>query len=86
MKKKRRYQKPPTLFAEITFIPAQRVPFSLFEDNLRKNTLRKTVYEVKAKFGSDKLMRAAEFLDNPGRRDISGLGPIKELHDDQNPF
>ncbi|RCR68018.1 DNA polymerase Y family protein [Larkinella punicea] len=68
------------------FIPAQLVPFSLFEDNTRKNTLRKTVYEVKAKFGSDKLMRATELRDNPVFRDVIGFGSIKDLHDDQNPF
>ncbi|MGV3559872.1 DNA polymerase Y family protein [Larkinella arboricola] len=68
------------------FIPAQLVPFSLFEDNTRKNTLRKAVYEVKAKFGSDKLMRATELRDNPVFRDVIGFGSIKDLHDDQNPF
>lgn len=68
------------------FIPGQLVPFSLFEDNTRKNTLRKAVYEVKAKFGSDKIMRATELRDNPVFRDVIGFGSIKDLHDDQNPF
>ncbi|MGA0556931.1 DNA polymerase Y family protein [Larkinella sp. VNQ87] len=67
-------------------MPDQLVPFSLFEDNTRKNRLRKTLYEVKARFGSDKLMRATELRENPVFRDVIGFGSIKDLHDDQNPF
>lgn len=68
------------------FMSTQLVPFSLFEDNTRKNTLRKTMYEVKERFGSDKLMRATELRTNPVFRDVIGFGSIKDLHDDQNPF
>ncbi|MFD1142617.1 DNA polymerase IV [Larkinella insperata] len=68
------------------FMPAQLVPFSLFENNTRKNTLRKAVYDVKAKFGSDKIMRATELRDHPVFRTVMGFGSIKDLDDDQNPF
>ncbi|GAB3246560.1 DNA polymerase IV [Larkinella harenae] len=68
------------------FMSGQLVPFSLFEDNTRKNTLRKIIYEVKDRFGSDKLIRATELRDQPIFRDVIGFGSIKDLHDDQNPF
>ncbi|RRA98785.1 DNA polymerase Y family protein [Larkinella rosea] len=68
------------------FMPAQLVSFSLFEDNTRKNRLRKALYEVKDRFGNDKLMRATELRDNSIYRDVIGFGSIKDLHDDQNPF
>ncbi|GAB3328742.1 DNA polymerase IV [Larkinella ripae] len=68
------------------FMASQLVPFRLCEDNTRKNTLRKTLYEVKERFGRDKLIRATELRDNPVFREVIGFGSIKDLHDDQNPF
>lgn len=68
------------------FIPAQLVPYSLFEDNTRRDRLRKTVHDIKSRFGVDKLIRAAELRDEPIYRDVIGFGSIRDLHDDQNPF
>ncbi|MFC5411330.1 helix-hairpin-helix domain-containing protein [Larkinella bovis] len=68
------------------FIPAQAVAIPLFEDPVRKNALRKTLYDVKERFGSDKLMRAADLGKDPVFRDGAGFGAVRDLHDDQNPF
>ncbi|WP_080059646.1 DNA polymerase Y family protein [Spirosoma aerolatum] len=65
--------------AVFRFIPAEVVPLSLFENDSRKATLRKTLYELKTKFGADKLMRATELRDNPVYRDVIGFGNIKDL-------
>ncbi|WP_020596412.1 DNA polymerase Y family protein [Spirosoma panaciterrae] len=65
--------------AVFRFIPAEVVPLSLFENDTRKATLRKTLYELKTKFGADKLMRATELRDNPVYRDVIGFGNIKDL-------
>ena len=40
------------------FVHEEMVQYSLFEDNIRKDKIRKTTYEIKDKFGSDKIMRA----------------------------
>ncbi|GAB4037709.1 DNA polymerase Y family protein [Spirosoma gilvum] len=61
------------------FIPADVVPLSLFETDTRKNKLRKTLYDLKTKFGADKLVRATELRDDPVYRDVIGFGNIKDL-------
>ncbi|MFD2572416.1 DNA polymerase IV [Spirosoma soli] len=61
------------------FIPTDVVPLSLFDKNVRKDKLRQTLYDIKAKFGTDKLMRATELRDNPVYRDVIGFGNIKDL-------
>jgi DNA polymerase-4 len=61
------------------FIPADLIPFSLFEKSTRKDKLRQTLHQLKSKYGSDKLIRAAELRDNPIYRDVIGFGNIKDL-------
>ena len=61
------------------FIPADSVPLNLFADNSRKDKLRQTLYDMKTKFGTDKLLRATELRDNPAYRDVIGFGNIKDL-------
>ncbi|WP_128547894.1 DNA polymerase Y family protein [Larkinella soli] len=68
------------------FMPAQLVPFSQFENDTRKNRLRQALYEGKARFGADKLLRAAELGRHPTYRDAPPPGTIRELDDDRNPF
>ena len=65
--------------AVFRFIPAEAVPLSLFADETRKGKLRQTLYELKKKFGPDKLIRATELRDNPIYRDVIGFGNIKDL-------
>ena len=65
--------------AVFRFIPAELVPVSLFENNTRKDTFRKTLYDLKARFGPDKLIRATELSDNPAYRDVIGFGNIKDM-------
>lgn len=61
------------------FIPAELVPLRLFDDDTRKNKLRQTLYDLKTKFGQDKLIRATELRDNPIYKDVIGFGNIKDL-------
>jgi DNA polymerase-4 len=61
------------------FIPTEVVPLSLFADSTRKNKFRQTLYDLKTKFGSDKLVRATELRENPIYRDVIGFGNIKDL-------
>ena len=61
------------------FIPADAVQYSLFENNISKDHLRKVVYNIKDKFGTDKILRAKEMHED-SVKDIIGFGSIKDLH------
>ena len=61
------------------FIPTELVPLNLFENNIRKDKLRQTLYDIKTEFGPDKLIRATELRDNPVYQDVIGFGNIKDL-------
>ncbi|WP_338873673.1 DNA polymerase IV [Spirosoma sp. SC4-14] len=61
------------------FIPTDAVPLNLFDNNTRKNTLRQTLHQLKARYGNDKLMRATELRDHPVYRDVIGFGNINDL-------
>jgi DNA polymerase-4 len=61
------------------FIKDPDVHPNLFEDNTRTDTLRKTVYEIKNKFGDIKLLRATELSDNMIVKDVIGFGSVKDL-------
>ena len=63
------------------FIPDELVQVELFENNIRKNTLRKVVYDIKDKFGRDKVMKAAELQDEEVLKDVIGFGSVKDLYD-----
>ncbi len=61
------------------FVKNQDVHPSLFEDTSRTDTLRKTVYEIKNKFGDIKLLRATELSENMIVKDVIGFGSVKDL-------
>lgn len=61
------------------FVPAEQVPLNLFEDTTRKDKLRQTLYDLKGKFGTDKLIRANELSAEPVYRDVIGFGNINDL-------
>lgn len=65
--------------AVFRFVPAEAVPLNLFEDHTRRNKLRQTLYDLKTRFGADKLIRATELRDNPTYRDVIGFGNINDL-------
>lgn len=52
---------------------------NLFEDNHKKDGLRKVVYDLKNKFGEQKLMRAVEIKEDKIMQDVIGFGSIKDL-------
>ncbi len=62
------------------FIPDQLVQYQLFEDNVRKDKLRKVYYELREKHGSRKIMRAAEVSDDPPVKDVIGFGSVKDMY------
>jgi DNA polymerase-4 len=61
------------------FTDSEYMQFSMFESTVRNYTLRKTVYNIKDKFGFEKVQRAAEITDTPVLKDVIGFGSIKDL-------
>ena len=53
--------------------------YSMFENNFRKDKLRKSVYSIRDKFGFEKSQTAAEMRDKPVMKDVIGFGSIKDL-------
>ena len=66
-------------FAIYNFIPEDAIALQLFEDEDKKKIVRKKLYEIKEKFGSEKLMRGAEMKNEFVHKDIIGFGNIKDL-------
>lgn len=68
------------------FVDNGDMMYSLFEDIDQQKTVRKTLYSIKDKFGSSKLIRAAELNDGKVLKDVIGFGSVKDLteHDYSN--
>jgi DNA polymerase IV len=66
------------------FVNGEMVQYDLFESSERKDKLRRIVYNIKDKFGSEKLMKAAELRDGDSKvlKDVIGFGSVKDLHED----
>jgi DNA polymerase-4 len=62
-----------------SFIDENMIQYGMFEDNTKKDKLRKTVYALKDKFGLNKLKRAVELNDDSVVKDVIGFGSIKDL-------
>lgn len=63
------------------FVDNNNVLYSLFEDISREDTARKTMHQIKDKFGQDKLVRAVEMTDGKVIKDVIGFGSVKDLTD-----
>lgn len=56
--------------------------YSMFESSFKKDKLRKSVYNIRDKFGFEKIQTAAELVDKPVMKDVIGFGSIKDLSRD----
>ncbi|MGH2574349.1 MAG: DNA polymerase Y family protein, partial [Ignavibacteria bacterium] len=61
-------------------IPDDTVQYELFSKDVTKDYLRKVVYKIKDKYGSDLIMRAIELKDENVLKDVIGFGSVKDLH------
>jgi DNA polymerase-4 len=52
----------------------------MFSKDVSKDYLRKIVYKIKDKYGSDIIMRAIELKDEDVLKDVIGFGSVKDLH------
>lgn len=62
------------------FVPADTVQYEFFSKDVTKDYLRKIVYKIKDKYGSDIIMRAIELKDERILKDVIGFGSVKDLH------
>lgn len=67
------------------FVPGDALVLDLFEDTVKQDKLRQTVYNVKDKFGYDKLLKAIELNDDSIMSDVIGFGSVKDMYDQSNP-
>ncbi|MGA2668856.1 MAG: DNA polymerase IV [Ignavibacteria bacterium] len=65
------------------FVPADTVQYELFSKDVTKDNLRKIVYDIKDRFGSDIIMRAIELKDENVLKDVIGFGSVKDLHPEE---
>lgn len=64
------------------FIHAELINLNLFEDTLRQNNLRKTVYDIKSRFGKNVLLKGSEVSEEQVLKDVIGFGSIKDFYVD----
>ena len=62
------------------FIPSCALQFDMFENNVQQHHLRKTVYDIKKKFGNDKIVKAIEMQEVEVYKDAIGFGSVKHLY------
>ncbi|MBX9853178.1 MAG: DNA polymerase IV [Cytophagaceae bacterium] len=63
------------------FMDSDLIQYHLFENNIRKDKLRKTVYDLKSKFGEDKILKAAQLTDEIVYKDAIGFGSVKDIYE-----
>lgn len=67
------------------FVSSDMLMLDLFENNVRKEKLRQTVYNIKDKFGYDKLLKAIQVNEESILRDVIGFGSVKDMYDKSDP-
>jgi DNA polymerase-4 len=63
------------------FINEEIVQLNIFDNtHLKTNKVRKTVYELKDKYGGKAIKRASELGDEPTVEDVIGFGSVKDVN------
>lgn len=65
------------------FVTDDLVQSDMFYTDHKRDQLRKTVYQIKNKFGSDVLMKGAEVTRHKAFQDMIGFGSIKDLQKEE---
>lgn len=63
------------------FVTDQLMQYSLFDNTIRKDMLRKVMYKIKDEYGKNSVRRAAETLQHDVMRDAIGFGSVKDLYE-----
>src|SRR5690606_21469783 len=63
------------------FVTAEYMQYSLFDNRIRFDKLRKAMYNIKDDFGKNSVRRAAETIQHDVMRDAIGFGSVKDLYE-----
>jgi DNA polymerase-4 len=66
------------------FIKSNLVAYNLFEGHSKQDKLRQTVYDLKERFGKEKIQRAVELKDEGTYKDVIGFGSVKDLEEEEH--
>jgi DNA polymerase-4 len=61
------------------FQDADIIQLAMFDNQFKEDNLRKAVYDLKNKFGFEKVLHASELTKTPIYKDVIGFGSIKDL-------
>jgi DNA polymerase-4 len=62
------------------FISDKYVQYELFDNKIRKDKLRRAVYDIKDHFGKSKIIKAIEMRSVDNVRDVIGFGSVKDMY------
>lgn len=63
------------------FVSDKYMQYSLFDNNIRRDWLRKAMYAIKDEYGKNSVRRAAETIQHDVMRDAIGFGSVKDLYE-----
>lgn len=63
------------------FVDARYLQYSLFDNRLKKDVLRKTVYNIKDRFGKNTVRKACEIIEDGHMKDAIGFGSVKDMYE-----
>ncbi len=64
------------------FVSEEIVQYNLFDNRIQQDKLRKTMYQIKNKYGKNSVRKACETVEPDVMRDAIGFGSVKELNTD----
>ncbi len=64
------------------FVGWEHMQYSLFENRLAKDKVRKTMYDIKDRFGKNIVRKASETVEPKVMTDAIGFGSVKDLYED----
>lgn len=63
------------------FLDEENLQLNLFDNShIKKDKLRKTVYDIKGKYGNKTIKRASELHDEDTAEDVIGFGSVKDVN------
>jgi DNA polymerase-4 len=63
------------------FIHGARIQYSLFENKIKADTARKTMYNIKDRYGKNIVRKACETIQPHEMKDAIGFGSVKDLYE-----
>lgn len=66
------------------FVIDKLMQYSLFDNRMQKDTVRKTMYALKDKYGRDIVRKASETIQPHEMKDAIGFGSVKDLYEGKN--